>query len=269
MLSPSVAAYSVTLMSDNLHTMPLPRDRLAALVAAVPTEGFGAALLAHIRTAAEIANFGAFLVPDLRNPQPVLSVWSGRMSDYWFNLNARRITSHDALRRDFVDRILRAPPGGSVIDRWHPPADDPRAPIYARDGVIERVSVASRTGRGGIVSFYLRGAQSGWLTDTDLDRLRTVLPLAHELIGLRHRLVGTASATATGLRDRAVEPFVTLSPREAEVCDHAVRGISVAGTALELGISENSVRTLRKRAWRKLGIGSATALAALVLSDRG
>ena len=256
-------------MSDVFKPFPLPRDPVAALVAALPTDGFGAALLAHIRTAAEIANFGAFLVPDLNDPRPVLSVWSGRMSDYWFNVNARRITSHDALRRDFVDRILWAPPGGLVIDRWYPPADDPRAPIYARDEVIERVSVASRAGRGGFVSFYLRGKQTGWLTAPEMDRLRQVLPLAHELIGLRHRLVGASGATATGLRDRAVEPFTSLSPREAEVCDHAIRGISVAGTALELGISENSVRTLRKRAWRKLGVGSATALAALVLSDRG
>ena len=255
-------------MSDNPITSPLPRDPVAALVATVPTDGFGAALLTHIRTQAEIANFGAFLVPDLSNPQPVLSVWSGQMSDYWFNVNARRITSHDTLRRDFVERIQRAPPGGLVIDRWHPPDDDPRAPIYARDKVIERVSVASRTGRGGFVSFYLRGEQSGWLTATDMDRLHTVLPLAHELIGLRHRLVGTSDSTASGLRDRAVDPFSTLSSREAEVCDHAARGVSVAGTAVTLGVSENSVRTLRKRAWRKLGVGSATQLTALVLANR-
>jgi len=248
---------------------PLPRDPLTDLIAALPGPDFGPRLLAHICGAARIANFGAFLVPDLRDPRPVLSVWSGRMSDYWFNVNARRITSHDALRRDFVDRIRRAPPGGLVIDRWHPPRDDPRAPIYARDQVIERVSVASRAGRGGFVSFFLRGVQDGWLSDTDMARLREVLPLAHELIGLRHRLTGTADATASGLRDRAVEPFTALSPREAEVCDHAARGVSVAGTALALGVSENSVRTLRQRAWRKLGVGSATALAALVLADRG
>ncbi|MGI3186485.1 helix-turn-helix transcriptional regulator [Nioella aestuarii] len=256
-------------MSDISNPSPLPRDPVAALVASVPLDGFGAALLAYIRTAAEIANFGAFFVPDLNRPQPVLSVWSGQMSDYWFNVNARRITSHDALRRDFVDRILRAPPGGLVIDRWHPPADDPRAPIYARDKVIERVSVASRAGRGGVVSFYLRGDHAGWLTEDELTRLREVLPLAHELIGLRHRLVGASGSTASGLRDRAVDPFTMLSPREAEVCDHAARGVSVAGTALTLGVSENSIRTLRKRAWRKLGVGSATQLTALVLANRG
>lgn len=255
-------------MSDATPS-PLPRDAIADLVATVPTDRFGAALLAHIREAAEIANFGAFYVPDLNRPDPVLSVWSGRMSDYWFNRNARTITSHDSLRRDFADRIRRAPSEGLVIDRWHPPADDPRAPIYARDRVIERVSVASRMGRGGFVSFYLRGAQSGWLSDEDVTRLRRVLPLAHDLIGLRHRIVGAApllaTRTATDLRARNLGRFATLTAREAEVCDHAARGLSVAGTALELGISENSVRTLRKRAYRRLGVGSATALTAMIL----
>lgn len=255
-------------MSDATPS-PLPRDAIADLVATVPTDRFGAALLAHIREAAEIANFGAFYVPDLNRPDPVLSLWSGRMSDYWFNRNARTITSHDSLRRDFADRIRRAPSEGLVIDRWHPPADDPRAPIYARDRVIERVSVASRMGRGGFVSFYLRGAQSGWLSDEDVTRLRRVLPLAHDLIGLRHRIVGAAplpaARTATDLRARNLGRFATLTAREAEVCDHAARGLSVAGTALELGISENSVRTLRKRAYRRLGVGSATALTAMIL----
>lgn len=269
MLSRYVRGYSVTRMNDNPITSPLPRGPVATLVASVPSEAFGSTLLAHIRTAAEIANFGAFHVPDLTDPQPILSVWSGQMSDYWFNVNARRITSHDALRRDFVERIRRAPPGGLVIDRWRPPADDPRAPIYARDKVIERVSVASRLGRGGFVSFFLRGAQSGWLSEAEMNRLRAVLPLAHELIGLRHRLKGALETTATRLRARSVDPFTALSPREAEVCDHAARGVSVAGTALALGVSENSVRTLRKRAWRKLGVGSATQLTALVLANRG
>ncbi len=264
---PTPTPYAVTRMDDIAPT-PLVRDAVARLVATVPTDGFGAALLAHIRSATEIANFGAFYVPDLRRPEPVLTVWSGRMSDYWFNRNARTITSHDSLRRDFADRIRRAPSQGLVIDRWHPPEGDPRAPIYARDQVIERVSVASRMGRGGFVSFYLRAVQSGWLSDTDITGLHRVLPLAHELIGLRHRIVGTTplpARTASDLRLRNLGRFAALTPREAEVCDHAARGLSVAGTALELGISENSVRTLRKRAYRRLGVGSATALTAMIL----
>ena len=53
--------------------------------------------------------------------------------------------------------------------------------------------------------------------------------------------------------------------REAQVCDLIVKGISVAGSALELGVSENTIRTLRRRAYRKLGLTSATQVVALVL----
>jgi len=261
---------SVTRMSDKPPT-PLHRDRVATLAAAVPEASFGAALLDYIRDAAEIADFGVFYISDLNRPEPVLSVWSGRMSDYWFNRNARTIASFDSLRQDFSDRIRHAPPEALVIDRWHPPKNDPRARIYARDQVIERISVASRIGRGGLVSFYLRGVESGWLTDAELTRLKTVLPLAHELIGLRHRIVGGGALlpparTPSDLRTNNLGRFAELTPREAEVCDHAARGLSVSGTALELGISDNSVRTLRKRAYRRLGVASTAQLTALVLN---
>jgi DNA-binding CsgD family transcriptional regulator len=258
-------------MDDNM--IPLPRDAAARLAAAVPGPDFGQHLLAHIRTAASIANFGAFYVSDMARPDPVLSVWSGEMSDYWFTRNARTILSNDLLRDDIVARVARAQAGGLAVERWHPPADDPRAPIYARDGVIERVTVSSRSGRAGFLSFYLRGAGAGWISEADFARLKQVLPLAHELIGLRHRIVGSeafhfsARASASALRERNVARFGTLSPREAQVCDLIVRGVTVAGSALELGVSENTIRTLRRRAYRKLGTASALQLVALVLGD--
>mgnify|MGYP003675229078 FL=1 len=250
---------------------PLPRDAAARLAASVPGPDFGQRLLAHIRTAASIANFGAFYIADRARPDPVLSVWSGEMSDYWFNRNARTILSNPFLRDDIASRIAAAPEGGLAIEHWHPPAHDPRAPIYARDGVIERVTVSSRTGRAGFLSFYLRGAEAGPISAPDLARLKSVLPLAHELIGLRHRIVGSEAfhfaprASATALRERSVAGFASLSMREAQVCDLIVKGISVAGSALELGVSENTIRTLRRRAYRKLGLTSATQVVALVL----
>lgn len=260
-------------MDDISH--PLPRDGAARLAAAVPGPDFGHHLLAHIRSAASFANFGAFYIADMARPDPVLSVWSGEMSDYWFTRNARTILSHDWLRDDIAARIARAPEGGLAIERWHPPEGDPRAPIYLRDGVIERVTVSSRSGRAGFLSFYLRGAGAGWIGDAEFTRLKQVLPLAHELIGLRHRIVGSEAfhfsprARASALKERDVGRFGALSAREAQVCDLIVRGITVAGSALELGLSENTIRTLRRRAYRKLGTASAAQLVALVLGDAG
>lgn len=260
-------------MDDKLFQHSLPREDVAGLVASVQEPDFADRLMAFVREAAAVANLGAFYVADLSRPQPVLSIWSGEMSGYWFNRNARTILSHDLLQENIVARIRAAPSGGLWVQRWHPEPDDPLAPIYRRDGVIERLTVSSHDGRAGFLSFYLRGKDSGWFSVADIVRLRRVLPLAHDLIGLRHRIVGSEAfhfagqASASALRERNVTGFARLSVREAEVCDHIIRGLGVAGTALELGVSENTVRTLRRRAYAKLGVNSATQIVALVLND--
>ena len=162
-----------------------------------------------------------------------------------------------------------------MIERWRPAPEDPISPIYARDQVIERVTVSSLNDRVGFQSFFLRGEKSGWFSDQEMQRLQQVLPLVHELIGLRHRIVGAAatgqaaSARASTLREQDAGPFGALTPREAEVCDFGVQGLSVAGTALELGVSENTIRTLRRRAYGKLGVHSSTQIAALILNAMG
>jgi DNA-binding CsgD family transcriptional regulator len=262
-------------MDDKFPPRALPRDDLAALIASVPAPGFATRLLAHMRQAADIANFGAFHVADMSRPEPVLSFWGGEMSGYWFNRNASTILSDDRLIDSILTRIRAAKGQGLTIERWRPEPGDPLRPIYARDGVIERVTVSSWTDRVGLQTFLLRGERAGWFTDEEMERLQKVLPLVHELIGLRHRITGSMglrpppSGRATSLRERNAGPFGQLSRREAEICDFALQGVSVAGTALELEISENTVRTLRRRAFGKLGVNSATQVAALILGDSG
>ncbi|MEP2714904.1 LuxR C-terminal-related transcriptional regulator [Pseudophaeobacter sp.] len=262
-------------MSDIFPPRPLPRDDVTELAAAVVRPDFASQLLAYIRRAAEIANFGTFYVADMSRPAPVLSIWAGEMSGYWFNRNATVILDNEVLMQSILQRIQAAQGGGLVVERWRPKPDDPISPIYARDQVIERVTVSSCRQRVGFQSFFLRGEDSGWLTDEDMQRLQQVLPLAHELIGLRHRIAGAAAfgraprGRASALREQDAGPFGTLTPREAEVCDLGVQGLSVAGTALELKVSENTIRTLRRRAYGKLGVHSSTQIATLILNAMG
>ncbi|MBE1285976.1 MAG: LuxR family transcriptional regulator [Rhodobacteraceae bacterium] len=262
-------------MNDEFPPRSLPRDDVADLAASVPTAEFPSRALAYVRQAADIANIGTFYVSDMSRPEPVLSFWEGEMSGYWFNRNASVILSNERLIESILNRIRAARGNGLIVERWRPAPDDPISPIYARDRVIERVTVSSWTGRVGLQTFLLRGETSGWITKAEMDRLIPILPLVHELIGLRHRITGTMGTRlpltkrATSLREKNAGPFGKLSPREAEVCDLALQGVGVAGTALELGTSENTVRTLRRRAYGKLGVNSATQVAALILSETG
>lgn len=246
---------------------------MAALIAAVPREDFGKTVLDYISQSARIENFGAFYISDLARPKPVLSVWSGRISDYWFQRNAKDILNDPDFLGPLVRKMQSAPLDGVVIERWHPGAADPRRSIFERSNILERIGVYSRSGTSGFQSFYLRGIEDGWISDTDLQRLQECLPIVHGLIGLRHRIVGsenfqfTVGTSASSLRERDVAGFGKLSQREAETCDAAIRGMTVAGTAIELSVSETTVRTLRKRAYRKLGVRSANALVALIVND--
>src|SRR5262249_55197346 len=51
-----------------------------------------------------------------------------------------------------------------------------------------------------------------------------------------------------------------LSQRETDVCARILYGLSYYGIALDLGIGKESVMTYRKRAYKRLGIGSQREL---------
>ena len=244
---------------------------LAHLIASVPKEEFGSAALSFLSSVTRIENFGAYHIPDLAVPKPSLSFWSGRISDYWFRRDADLILGEKDTQAQIKRDIQAAPAHGVKIDRWHPEEGSKRRTLYDRNGIIERVAVSSRDGRSGLRSFYLRSSVDGWLDDGEYRALCTILPIMHGLIGLRHQIIGTARHTlgdwgnATRLRDTNVGGFGDLTPREAEICDLLLDGKSIAASALELDISEATVRTLRQRAFRRLDVGSARELMALFI----
>jgi len=242
---------------------------LERLIACAPKEDFGSVALRFLSNITRIENFGAYHIANLNAPEPVLSFWSGRISDYWFQRDADLILADASTKTKIIDLVQSAPDHSVTIDRWHPPEGSDRKVIYDRNGVVERVAVSSKDGRSGLRSFYLRSHADGWISDDDYAALCKVLPIVHQLIGLRHQIIGTArhglgdGANATRLRNTGAGRFRELTPREAEVCDLLLDGKSIAASALELGISEATVRTLRQRAYRRLRVGSARELMAL------
>jgi DNA-binding CsgD family transcriptional regulator len=70
---------------------------------------------------------------------------------------------------------------------------------------------------------------------------------------------------------RRLEPvgtaFASLTAREREVCAGILRGLTSDGIALGLGIRRNTVLTLRRRAYARLGITSQSELVRLALSS--
>lgn len=69
---------------------------------------------------------------------------------------------------------------------------------------------------------------------------------------------------------RRLEPvgsaFAPLTRREKEVCAGILKGLTSDGIALALGVTRNTVMTLRRRAYARLGISSQAELVRLALS---
>ena len=244
---------------------------LARLIVAAPKDAFGLAALRFLSNVSRIENFGAYHIADLAHPNPALSFWSGRISDYWFQRDADLILSSKTAYSHIITQIQNAPSKGVRLDRWRPKAGSKRNAIYERNGVVERVAVSSKDGRSGLRSFYLRSATDGCFNDDEYAALCNILPIVHSLIGLRHQVVGTArhgaidGANATRLKNNNVGSFAELTQRETEICDLLLDGKSITASALQLGVSESTIRTLRQRAFRKLKVGSARELMALFI----
>ena len=260
-------------MGDKLTDTLQERSGFARLLHAVALPEFGGLLCDYVSEAVRFRNFGTYYVADIAVPEPVLSVWHGEISDYRFRHNASERLSRTTVVQPLLEHFRGLPEGHIDIHREQPRPGGRQAAMYEQTGVIESMVVSSREGRSAQQSFFLRSRSDGLLTDQECAACTQILPIAHELIGLRHKIVGSelfqyqAGARVSSLRERGVARFDILSRREAEVGDCIVNGLSVSGTALQLGVRNSTVHTLRKRIYRKLGITSAVELASLIINE--
>lgn len=157
-----------------------------------------------------------------------------------------------------------------------------RSSIYARFGIIERVSLIRRVqGRWLLLNVY-RDRGSGRFESSALTELAAIAAL---LMACAGKHIAQTAKSATGMRQRsgstrrgqtdAVASFehmlqslnAGLTRRELQVCAHALAGITVAGIAATLGVKDSTVATLRRRAYAKLGVVSLSALFARCIAQ--
>jgi len=140
---------------------------------------------------------------------------------------------------------------------------------WTRAGIrmIDRISVfKSRGGETIKVSFH-RASGEGPFGEQEVDNIATSTDALVALVA-RHGVpsafaVSDASQPRYADSVRRAAPF--LSEREVQVCAGIVLGRTSEGIALELGISVNTVRTHRKRAYSRLQISSQNELMRLIL----
>lgn len=139
--------------------------------------------------------------------------------------------------------------------------------FFERVGLCDKISLISSRDDGMVCCNLYRLAESGKFSDADLRQAQALaLPLTAALwLHVGQKTVGNAvgkpGKTAKGSAESGREDLLKLlSGREMDVCRRLLAGASNEGVALDLAISTHTVRTLRKRIYKKLQVSSLTDL---------
>lgn len=121
----------------------------------------------------------------------------------------------------------------------------------------------------------MRSLHRGRFTDMELDCLRSVAGTWLSLISKHQRLLAAKRQIDAGsallgsvqdIEEKLRKMMPSLTRREAQVCARLLRGMSTPGIALDLAVREDSVATYRKRAYRRLYIGTQFELVQLFVT---
>lgn len=132
--------------------------------------------------------------------------------------------------------------------------------FFEHAGLCDKLSIVTRRGDCLLLCSLYRLAASGPFDEADLSRARDLAaPLAAAAWLHADKVALPLEAPAprpAAAATASASPLATLSPREMDVCRRLLVGASNEGVALDLSISPHTVRTLRKRIYKKLGVSS-------------
>jgi len=115
----------------------------------------------------------------------------------------------------------------------------------------------------GNLCYYInlyKSKNSNTLIEEDIKQIESTAPI---IASLAVKGFGSSDRDNNKTLPVQVKLLESLSKRERQVCEHILKGYSLKVIACELGVSETSAATYRRRAYDKLGIHSKGKLVAL------
>lgn len=144
------------------------------------------------------------------------------------------------------------------------PQDEYKAHCYTSANLANRICI-TRCDRDREIrlNFYSRRGRD--FGEHEIDNIVGWSDILLALLGKHDSLRRVeAAASPASFAERLRRLPAGLPPREIEVCDGILQGVSSEGIALRLGLSINTVRTYRKRAYARLHVSSQNELMRLV-----
>lgn len=141
------------------------------------------------------------------------------------------------------------------VTRTHDPAI--REVVWPH--IRERLVIAGR-GRLGTYGISIMREGSRLFTPAEVERLRASAELSISLLARHSQLSLPGTNPSVPEIEAMIRHQGRLTAREVEVCARIIRGLTTTGIALDLGVSNETIKTFRKLVYRRLGIGSEREL---------
>lgn len=141
-----------------------------------------------------------------------------------------------------------------------------RKVCYSQPRIAERVSLLSlHEGRYWLSVNFYRGAEHGPMDERGLQALYAFATLVVHAVRLHHTGQVLHDDVGEMLLVRLQQRMGTLTPRELDVARGLLQGQGSADLAAALGLGTESVRTYRKRLYRRVGVSGQREFMALLL----
>lgn len=266
------------MMTVMVQERPAPsRDAgvsLAQLVDCIGNEGFGPALATYLHSLCGADHFAAFrLGGDELREVAACCVQPERTARERVESYVREgLWKHDPAMTE-ARRCVEGPDPTIIhVDFSDQGYDDLRPRVYPH--VRDRILLCGRSASGAFGLSVLRADPHSPFAREAIEKLGQAAELLVAMLA-KHADVSQSrpnvaqALTALPEIEHCIAATSDLPRREAEVCARILYGLSSVGIALDLSVSEETVKTYRKRAYQRLAIGSERELLTWYLARWG
>jgi DNA-binding CsgD family transcriptional regulator len=238
---------------------------LAHVIESIGHERFGPALASFLHGLCGADHFAAFRLgrEELREVAACCVVPERTARDRVESYVNQGLWKSDPAMTEAQRRIDGPAPALIHVDFSDRGYTDLRPRVYPH--VRDRVLLCGRSASGAFGLSILRTDPLSPFGDDCIRRLGESADLLMAVLGKHADLCAGRPDVAQALTalpdiESCIVAMSELPRREAEVCARILYGLSSVGIALDLSVSEETVKTYRKRAYQRLGIGSEREL---------
>lgn len=249
--------------------------RSSALVDSLGSDTFGNYFFAYVSTFIDIDDCTVFIIPNDSSPKCVVAEGRGDRAIVARHAAQEYVNRYFSLDPN-ISRLRKALHGKSQALRYmHRDSirsDTYRSKFYDDIDIQEKVSLLAHFDGGHLYANFYRAANHEHFDEKQIEAVKEISRFAISCLR-KHMSFCAQPLSGDGRQSRlhAVYRLLTmregshLTAREADVCARIILGFSTTAIALELGVTKNTVLTLRKRAYQRLGICSQNELFELCL----